>query len=90
VWLEKRSKLFKNALEYRVDEYVTALKLIACVTDADNVKIWNHIDDLSNEIDRAFLNKILTEALYFWAGWTPDFFERLPGEITGANDTPSV
>lgn len=89
-WLEKRSKYFGNTIEYRIDEHMIVNKLAMCVTDTEGNKIWENVEVLNKERDRIFINAVLNEAMFFWAGWMPDFFERLQEEESGGTDTKSA
>jgi hypothetical protein len=73
--INRKSAMFKNSIEARVEEHGLALRLSLCVKDPDGNRIWEDVDALGAESDRLFISQVMMQALYFWNAWSPDFFE---------------
>lgn len=76
---ETKSFFMSSTAESRVEELMLKHKLALCLKNADGTRIWNSIDEFEACTDKAFINTISTEAIYFWAGLDQSMFDLALG-----------
>jgi hypothetical protein len=82
VWVE-RENLFVGTIENLTENEKILKKLLLCVKYEDGTQVWKSEEEIRNESDILFVRNITNEAMYYWMGIAPSFFEDLLGEIIG-------
>lgn len=70
-----RDFLLSGTIEAKVEEAVLKYQIVLCATHEDQTPIWNSIDDFYNETNKKLVNRVTTEAGYFWQGWSEDLLK---------------
>lgn len=81
-WSE-RENLFIGTIESLSDQERILKKLVMCIKLESGEPVWSEEGNLREERDTLFVRNLTNEALYYWIGITPNFFEDLLGEIIG-------
>lgn len=67
--LQKNMHL-ENTVEKQAEQEAILLKLTQCVYTPDNVRRWNSIDELQDENTSLEIDKLMTDAVLFWRGFS--------------------
>lgn len=70
-----------NCIENIAEQEQTFAKMAMCIKDKDNKPIWDSVETLYKETDRAFVNNLITEASLYWNGLSREVLDDLPGVI---------
>jgi hypothetical protein len=73
-----KDNLLQSTIENKVDEEVTKYKLTLLVKTIDDVNVWKSVEEFENHPDKAFVNSVTVEAIYFWAGLDQSMFGLAP------------
>lgn len=73
-----KDNLLQSTIENKVDEEVTKYKLTLLVKTNEDVRVWNSVEEFENYSDKAFVNSVTIEAIYFWAGLDQSMFGFAP------------
>jgi len=72
---ETKNYFVNTAAESRIEERVLMHKTVLCIKDAENKRLWNSVEELENCTEKALVNTLTSEAIYFWAGVDPSMFD---------------
>jgi hypothetical protein len=71
----RKQELFSCSIESRAREMAARQRMVCCVKDNDDKRIWDSILELEEEKDVEFYSKVFRKAILFWSGIPDDFLE---------------
>jgi len=83
-----RDFLLNGTIEAKVDDAVLKYQLVLCAKLEDGAQLWESLDALNNETNKKLVNRVTTEAGYFWQGWSEDLLKFALGGLSSI-ETPS-
>lgn len=72
---QTKDYFYASTVETQIEEQMTKMKLCLCIKNENDQRVWNSLDELENYNDKAFINLITMEAIYFWAGLDQALFD---------------
>ena len=81
-WLDYEN-MFAGTIESLAEESKTFLKLVDLVKLPDGTKVWKDVEELKNASNDGLIRFVTNQALFFWAGVDPNFFDNWLDEIIG-------
>lgn len=79
--IRQKQTYLSNTVESRADDEKIKLKLSLCVKYEDGTPVWGSIEEIEEESDIMNMNKILSDAMMFWAGLNTEIIDSLPDQV---------
>ena len=74
----KMNEHYVNSIESAAEQDSTFLKMCLCIKDVNNKSVWNSIDELYAEKDRALVSQCIQEGTMFWSNISREVLYSLP------------
>lgn len=70
-----KDEMCSTSLEKMLEIEMLKYKIVLCVKDENDNRVWNSVEEYDSCSDKAFANSVATEATYFWAGLNQSMFD---------------